>query len=265
SPYLTRARRVLELCREHHLLRDGGNVLEIGTGWVHWEATVLRLFYDVNATLIDVWDNRQFSAYKHYLAQLGRYIDSDLGVSRVQSRRARSELARLLRAQSFDEAYELLGFQYVVDEEGALQCLADESFDFIVSCAVLEHVKLGILPTFMKNMARVLKPGGYSFHTIDIGDHLAYLDSSSHQKQYLAYSERVWKSLFENQVQYFNRVQRSEWIALFEDNRLELMSFDEASTTLTGLRIAPQFQRFSASDLACTSLRVIHEKAAIDV
>jgi hypothetical protein len=47
--YVVRARRVLDLCNEHGLIRDGASILEIGTGWVHWEATVLRLFYDVRA------------------------------------------------------------------------------------------------------------------------------------------------------------------------------------------------------------------------
>jgi SAM-dependent methyltransferase len=260
SPYISRAHRTLRLADEHGLVGDGGSILEIGTGWVHWEATVLALFYDVTATLVDVWDNRQFSAYKRYLGELDSHIDSALDVDRERARRAHDRVARLQRAQSFEEAYEQLGFRYVLDEGGKLASVEQDAFDLAISCAVLEHVRRDVLPDFITNSARALRPGGHSFHTIDLGDHLAYLDPSAHQKQYLAYSDRVWRALFENRVQYFNRLQRSEWLALFEAAGLELKLLEEASTSLAGLRIAGRFELFEESELACTSLRVIHEK-----
>ncbi len=68
--YLDRARIILELCERHHAIQKDDRLLEVGTGWVHWEATIIRLFYDVEITLFDVWDNHQLSAYKHYIGQL---------------------------------------------------------------------------------------------------------------------------------------------------------------------------------------------------
>lgn len=260
--YLVRARRVLDICNEHGLIRDGARILEIGTGWVHWEATVLRLFYDVHATLVDVWDNRQLSAYKAYLRQFVPYIDSEFGVDRARVERAHVLLERVLEAQTFEEVYELTGFTYVIDKEGTLAGFEDESFDLIISSAVLEHVSRKILPTFIGNTARVLTRSGHSFHGIDMGDHLSYLDRKAHKKQYLAYSQRAWSLLFENCVQYFNRVQREEWLSLFERNQLKLVAIDESFTPVTGLRIAPEFLHLSDRDLACTSLRVLHKKAA---
>lgn len=260
--YVVRARRVLDLCNEHGLIRDGASILEIGTGWVHWEATVLRLFYDVRATLVDVWDNRQLSAYRAYLRQLVPYIDSGFGMDRDRVGRAQLLLGRLLEARSFEEVYELTGFTYVIDKDGTLEGFEDESFDFIVSSAVLEHVGRKILPIFIANTARVLTRGGHSFHGIDMGDHLSYLDPKAHKKQYLAYSQRTWRLLFENRVQYFNRVQRGEWLTLFERNQLKLVGLEESFTTLEGLRVAAEFLHLSDRDLACTSIRVLHEKAA---
>jgi hypothetical protein len=63
-PYIGRAKKILELFEREQAIRDGDRLLEVGTGWVHWELTVLRLFYDVEITLFDVWDNRHLGAYK---------------------------------------------------------------------------------------------------------------------------------------------------------------------------------------------------------
>ena len=41
---------------------------------------------------------------------------------------------------------------------------------------------------------------------------LYHYDTSVSAKNYLRYSDAVWKRWFENRVQYFNRVQRREWL-----------------------------------------------------
>jgi hypothetical protein len=64
--YLDRAKRILKLCERNHAIQRGDRLLEIGTGWMHWESTIIRLLYDVEITLFDIWDNRQFGAYKRY-------------------------------------------------------------------------------------------------------------------------------------------------------------------------------------------------------
>src|SRR5712692_650650 len=61
--YVNRVKRLLELCEKYSAIQAGDRLLEIGTGWVHWESTVIRLFYDVEVTLFDVWDNRHLEAY----------------------------------------------------------------------------------------------------------------------------------------------------------------------------------------------------------
>jgi hypothetical protein len=123
SHYLARAERILEAARKHRLIDDGATILEIGTGWVHWEATVLRLFYDLQATLVDVWDNRQLAAFKAYVGQLEPYIDSHFAVSRADADRAHQLLRKLLHAKTFDELYAITGFEYVIDPSGALAAL----------------------------------------------------------------------------------------------------------------------------------------------
>ena len=76
--YLGRARKFLESCEKHHAVQPGDQLLEIVTGWLHRETTLLRLFYDVKITLFDVWDNRQLDAYKRFFSQFERVMDSAL-------------------------------------------------------------------------------------------------------------------------------------------------------------------------------------------
>src|SRR5438105_8986447 len=68
--YPERLKRMLRLIRNHGIVKNGDRILELGTGWLHWEALTLRLFFDIEAVLFDVWDNRQLGALKNYIRQL---------------------------------------------------------------------------------------------------------------------------------------------------------------------------------------------------
>ena len=63
-----RVKRMLRLQKNYNIVHHGDRILELGTGWLHWEALTLRLFYDIEAVLFDVWDNRQLGGLKNYLA-----------------------------------------------------------------------------------------------------------------------------------------------------------------------------------------------------
>src|SRR5215469_6005577 len=151
SKYVDRAKRIHELCEKHSAVQKGDRLLEIGTGWVHWESTILRLFYDVEVTLFDVWDNRQLEAYKHYFAQLEEIIERELDIDGMRLESAHALLQGISQADSFEDIYKLLGFQYVVNSGGKLKQFQDESFNLIFSCNVLEHVERESLPEFIRD------------------------------------------------------------------------------------------------------------------
>ncbi len=66
---------MLEHSRCYGFPKDGDRLLEIGTGWLHWEAIASRLFFDIQATLIDAWDKRQPRGIQNYLSQLQFQFD----------------------------------------------------------------------------------------------------------------------------------------------------------------------------------------------
>jgi SAM-dependent methyltransferase len=160
------------------MMMNCDRLLEIGTGWLHWESTIIRLFYDVEITLFDFWDNRQFGAFQQYFGQLEDIIDRELDMDPMQHERVHGLLRGISKASSFDDVYNLLGFQYVINPSGTFKQFQDESFALIFSCNVLEHVDRDILPEFVRDFYRLLKPRGYSIQQIDLGDHLSYYDQS---------------------------------------------------------------------------------------
>jgi SAM-dependent methyltransferase len=261
--YLKRIERLLRLDRDYHCVKDGHRIIEIGTGWLHWESMTIKLFYDVRAVLFDVWDNRQFEALKHYARLLGPLLESGrFELSPPQRDSARSVLSRVLAAGSIDKLYEELGFQYVLDGRGLLDQFPPQAFDIVISAGVLEHVHKEQVGYLVGEFYRVLKPGGFSIHSINIGDHLFSYDGGVSQKEYLRFSDRSWKTFFQNEVQYFNRIQKSEWSTLLAQAGLTPVEEEVECVDMKGLKVHDQFGSLSREDVECVSLKVVHTRPA---
>ena len=101
--YADRVKRMLRLQRQHGIVKDGDRIMELGTGWLHWEALTLRLFYDVEAVLFDVWDNRQLGGLKNYVRQLGPMLNHGFDLSASELNRAQSLIDTILKVESFEE------------------------------------------------------------------------------------------------------------------------------------------------------------------
>ena len=259
--YIERARLIWDSVDKHAIVPPGGRILELGTGWLQWESTLIRMRReDVRLTLYDIWDNRQLSALQSYFRQLAMLLGDAVQMAPDELTLARDLIERIGEVRSFQDLYAELGFEHIIEPSGQLTRFPDAHFDAIISYNVLEHVDVGILPGYVCDLGRILKPGGYSVQKIDVGDHLAYYFGGLSKKSYLRYSERTWRRWFENEVQYFNRVQRSEWMDLFRDAGLELVEENTQLTNIDAMTVAPQFVGLDKRDLACVGFRVIHCK-----
>lgn len=258
--YLERAREILAQVRKHDILKPGDRVLELGTGWVHWEATVLRLFYSVQVELFDVWDNRQFKVFQGYVAELATVMDREIPISQAEMVCVHRLLGMLAKANSFADVYAMLGYRYIVDSNGTLDIFPDNHFKLIVSSSVLEHVKKELIASVIDGCYRMLAPGGYCIHLIDLSDHLAHYDKNVSLKNYLRYPDATWRILFQNDVQYFNRVQRPEWHDYFERAGFVLVEEHRNTVDLAGVRIAPVYAGLTTDDLACLAMHVVYRK-----
>ena len=176
---MERARNIVERVRRFDLIRPGDRLLEIGSGWVAWESTVLRLFFDVQVTLFDVWDDRQFAPFQRYFRDFAAGVDEQIPMSIEERTRVHSLLNRIAETTNWSEAYRVLGHEYIVDPDRLLATLPSDTYALVFSASVLEHVQRRVLREEISDFARVLRPGGHSLHLIDLGDHLAYYDDAN--------------------------------------------------------------------------------------
>ncbi|RYZ59066.1 MAG: class I SAM-dependent methyltransferase, partial [Proteobacteria bacterium] len=261
--YIYRAAGNLAYIEQFGAIADGYRLLELGTGWVHWESLFTRLFYDVRITLFDVWDNRQFPGFLSFAGALRKRLRAEVDRPADQIDRAEKLLDRVLACRSFDEVYALLGFEYVIDPTGSLKAVPDGSLDLIISSDVMEHVPRGAIPTLMKDFMRVLKPGRMAAQQIVEKDHLTIYAPQAHPKAYLRYDERTWKRWYENDVQYVNRMQHSDFLREFKAAGFTVVAEETVATCDSSqIEIAPEFKHYTKADLDAIVTRVMAQKPA---
>lgn len=261
DPYVERVRVLAAFAEGHLALSEGASILEIGTGWVHWETLIMSLVSGGEKTMFDVVDNRLFPVFKLYAAQL-RPLVQTLGLPSDRVASANEVLDTISRASSFDEIYAALSWNYVVDESGTMSTLPSNTFDFIVSSDVLEHIDRTILSSFVETVFRLLKPGAVTFHSIDLIDHLSYFDPKAPPKAYYKLDGTTWDRWVNSKVQYINRVQRPEWLSLFEHAGFELVS-EEVKPGPPGIKkIHASYSHLSEPELDTNILMLCLRKPA---
>ena len=154
----------------------------------------------------------------------------------------------------------MLGFRYVLDRSGLMECLPSNAFRVVISAAVMEHIPAATASQFVSNMASVSVEGGLGIHSINIADHLHHYDQSVSSKQYLTYSESQWRFWCENGVQYINRIQRSDWLRMFTRAGFSLVEEGGHYADLANLRIHPRYQSLTRKDIDCTNLLLVVRK-----
>lgn len=253
--YVSRGNVLVDLCARSGAIHAGSTLLEIGTGWIHWYSVYLRLHHDVEITMFDMRDNRQFTALKAAFSSL-----STLPGEVPKHQEMIESVDTVVCSKDFEELYDRLGLRYVVEPRGSLDQFPDHSFDCVFSFYVLEHVPRDGTVELAHDIYRVLKPGGLSIHQIGIDDHLAHYDSKASPKQYLRYSGTAWRRYFENELQYFNRLQMSDWLDVFDQVGFSFVQRMIESVDVSSLPVHPDYQHYTIEDLSCTILTIVHRK-----
>lgn len=125
---------------------------------------ILRTQFECEILLYDVWDNRSFDQFKNYCKKL-----SDPTVRqfiKYEETPLKDVLESLIECSNFEEAYDIVGFSYLVDHTGLLNGVKNHSFDLLVSNTVFEHLKYEDIDTIIKRTYKVLKPGGWAIHLV---------------------------------------------------------------------------------------------------
>jgi SAM-dependent methyltransferase len=204
---------------------DGLRVLELGPGRTPelMAATILAGAGEavgVDTSMQMPADAREPRRYQSLLGELTRPVNvpvlEAMGSSVERAKERYEQLAGAPLEMSFHEY------------DGARLPLADGSIDLIISKSVLEHVRLGQVPTLLREMRRVLAPGGGMVHAIDLRDHLHVEGDDRVRGDWLTalrYRQWLFDAMFSQRATSINRLREPQWRVEFERAGLEIVDW----------------------------------------
>jgi SAM-dependent methyltransferase len=221
---------------------DGFVALELGPGHSLFSAMIASALGASSMHLIDA----------------GHFATHDLEPYRAMARFLHGEglpCPRLDGAASVDEVLARCRAQYGTEGLASLRAIPDHTVDFIMSQAVLEHVRRREFVDVVQHLRRVLRPDGVCSHRVDLKDHLS--DALNN----LRFSERVWESTFmAGSGFYTNRIRYSEMLQLFRRAAfdVEVVNVDRWARLPTPRgRLSEPFRHLSDEDLRVSGFDVV--------
>lgn len=140
--------------------------------------------------------------------------------------------------------------------------LEENLFDFVYSMAVFEHIEEP--EKTVQNLFHTLKPGGISYHNIDLRPHE---QNKKTPKHILSLSEEEWKKKKTNNNNwvFLNRLRSNDWIDLFKQTGFEILS---AKTSNFETELTPndlptlnvKYQNYKLEDLNHAILNIVVKK-----
>lgn len=255
--------KVQQCCRhlENHRAMSGAEpaafAVELGTGWYPVLPIGLALAgvrqivtVDTSRLLSTERCRRVVDLYASGLTS-GR-LDPRL-LAAVDPGRAERLVALAAEGDTAADADALLGRLGVRTLVGDARAsgLPPGSVDLFVSSNTLEHIAPQLLRGILDEFRRLAAPGAVMSHFIDISDHYAHFDGQISELNYLRFSDRTWR-LFNNALQYQNRLRASDYRAMIEQAgfRVRLEDPERGDPELLArLPLAQRFRRYDAADL----------------
>jgi SAM-dependent methyltransferase len=156
------------------------------------------------------------------------------------------------------------GIRYHAPADATRSGLPDATADVVFSNSVLEHVAPEAIPPLFREAIRVLRAGGVMFHSVNCGDHYAYVDPALNQLHYLRYSDRGWR-FWNNEFLYQNRLRAHAFPDAARDAgfAIELdtsKARPERLRQLAAMRVHPQFADIPPERLCITTVDFLARK-----
>lgn len=236
---------------------EGLRLLEVGSGWMPVLPVCFSLAGASSCTTVDVTRHMNAGLTFRMLAALEEYLPAIAEASRRSLGQVTSDYKALRSARTLEELLERARIDYISPADARSTGLSDNVLDVVFSNNVFEHVPRDVLAGILSESRRILKPGGISMHCTNCADHYAYFDRSITFLNYLSYSEQEWE-FWNNKLLYQNRLRPEDFARLATEAGLEvplekMRTRPELLRVLPGMRIAPEFQHYSAEQLCSTS------------
>ena len=237
---------------------EGRRMLEIGTGWYPTLPACFAIAGAATCLTFDVRRLLNWQLTQRMLLRLERHLSEMAARAGASEGGFRDRWERLVAARDSEDFFRMSGIEYCAPADAAATAVEDASVDVVFSNSVLEHVPRAIIAELMREARRVLRPGGIAMHSVNCGDHYAYFDRSITQINYLRYSDLHF-NLWNNSLQYQNRMRANEFIQIAEDAGLRIVLNEqrprpELLASLDRMPIAASFRRFTPEQLCTTSV-----------
>jgi hypothetical protein len=150
-----------------------------------------------------------------WLSDVGDFAESDMEFYRRLAALLEAEQPEFSARVDFSDRERMLASlnaTYLTRGTASLAEIPGGSLDVILSTAVLEHVGRAEFATLAAEMMRTLRPGGTSYHEVDLMDHLGGAQNN------LRFTQCAWESpLMANSGFYTNRLRCSEILQIMRD------------------------------------------------
>lgn len=253
--------------REVGLPIVGARLFEIGSGWYPTFPFACYLGGAKRIITVDLNRHIKLDLVLDCAENLARHtalIAETCGVPEADVRRRQQHLVDHLR-QGADISTATEGVVvYQAPADASSTALPEHELDCVFSNSVLEHVLPTAVDGIFREAMRILAPGGVMFHSVNCGDHYAYVDRKINQLHYLKYSDRQWRR-WDNAFLYQNRMRAYEFV-----DRALAAGFDIVLNTecarekrmaeLAAMRVHPQFAHIPPERLCVTSIDFIGRK-----
>lgn len=239
----------------------GATLVEIGSGWYPTLPLALHLAGAHHVHTCDLNRLLKPDLMRACVALLGADLPRIARVAGVPLEDVQARYAALRRDADTPEAMTGGAVHYHAPCDVAALPLADGSVDIVFSNSVLEHVPPQALPSLHGGARRLLRPGGAAFHSVNCGDHYAYVDPTLHQLHYLRYSDAEW-AFWNNRFLYQNRLRAHELVDGARAAGLQVVHDTSQPrparlAQLQAMTVAPQFAGIPPEQLCITTVDFI--------
>lgn len=266
--HLRRAADIAEVLRQQQLPLER-RFLEVGTGWVL--GTPIGLWLAGAGEVLTV-DLHRYLREELVLGLLAYIVAHEADLPTMYPWVPAAELARkcrvLAECHSLAALWAAVPIRYLAPADATRLALPAASFDYHYSTNVLEHVPVRTLAGLLAEARRVLRPGGYLVHLVDLSDHFGHDDTRRTAVHFLRHGPLAWQLLAGNRFMYQNRLRLPQYRAIFANNGLRIVwqrhVLDPAGLALVrqpGPPVHRCFRQFSAEELAATFWVVLAERA----
>ena len=163
--------------------------------------------------------------------------------------------------------FEFIGnkFEYLYGKgiEQAIEIFPPVSFDMIISRAVLEHISA--IDAAFNSMDKLLRPGGYMIHNIDLRDHGIFTSVGLHPLTFLTIPEKTWRFMTchsgkpnRMRIDYYkHKMEKLNYNCIIKTILFSAFPVIENIKFL----LQPEFKKMSSEDLMTETIFLIAQKS----